>query len=124
MDMGATNHMTGRQKKFYDLDESASGFVKFGDNLKIRIEGRGDIKINQKDGSILRLLRVIFVPNLAANILNLGRLDEEGCHMTMAGGKLTIFYCDGGLFSEVHRSNGRLYLLKLNVVDQCDGDLF
>ena len=61
---------------------------------------------------------MLFVPQLATNILSLGRLDEEGHRMTMAGGKLTIFYCDGCLFTEVQRSEGRLYLLKLNIVDQ------
>ena len=39
--------------------------------------------------------------------------------MTMDGGKLTIFYCNGHLVAKVQRSEGRLYLLKLNVVDQC-----
>ena len=68
-----------------------------GSKLKVP----GDIEINQKDGDILRLLNVLFVPDLAANILSLGRLDEEGCRMTMAGGKLTIFDCNGRLSAEV-----------------------
>ena len=33
MDIGATNHMTGCREFFSDLDESTTGFVKFGDNL-------------------------------------------------------------------------------------------
>ena len=119
LDTGATNHMTGRRNFFCDLDESACGFVKFGDNSRIQIKGRGNIKITQKDGDILRLLNVLYVPDLAANILSLGRLDEEGCHMTMVGGKLTIFDRNGRLDPEVQRSEGRLYLLKINVVDQC-----
>ena len=119
LDTGATNHMIGRRNFVCDLDEFTSGFVKFEDNLKIQIERRGDIEINQKDGGILQLLNVLFVPDLAANILSLDQLDEEGCRLTMAGGKLTIFDCDGRLIAEVQRSEGRLYLLKLNVVDQC-----
>ena len=119
LDTGATNHMTGRRNFFCDLDESASGFVKFGDNSRIQINGRGTIEITHKDGDILQLLNVLYVPDLAANILSLGRLDEEGCRMTMVGGKLTIFDRNGPLVAEVQRSEGRLYLLKLNVVDQC-----
>ena len=68
---------------------------------------------------ILWLSNVLYVPELAANVLSLGRHDEEGCQMTMAGGKLTIFDRDGSLFREVQRSEGRLYLLKLSIVDQC-----
>ena len=39
--------------------------------------------------------------------------------MIMGEGKLTIFNPNGDLFAEVHRSCGRLYLLKLKIVDQC-----
>ena len=46
LDTGTTNHMTGCREFFLNLDKSTSGFVKFGNNSKIRIEGRGDIEIN------------------------------------------------------------------------------
>lgn len=65
-----------------------------------------------------QLSNVLFIPKLCANILSLGRLDEEGCQMVMYGGRLTI--CDwGALLAEVHQTEGRLYLLKLNVIDHC-----
>ena len=111
--------MSDRRNFFCDLDEFSSGFVKFEDNSQIQIKGRGTVEITQKDGDILRLLNVLYVPDLAANILSLGRLDEEGCRMTMAGGKLTVFDRHGRLVAKVQRSEGRLYLLKLKVVDQC-----
>ena len=37
----------------------------------------------------------------------------------MGEGKLTIFNPNGQLFAKVHRSSGRLYLLKLSIIDQC-----
>ena len=119
LDTGATNHMTGRSEFFTKLDDSITGSVKFGDNSRIQIKGRGEIEVNQKDGSVLCLGNVLFVPKLEANILSLGRLDEEGYRMTMGEGKLTIFNPNGHLFAEVYRSKGRLYLLKLSIVDQC-----
>ena len=39
--------------------------------------------------------------------------------MIMGEGKLTIFNPFGHLFAKVYRSKGRLYLLKLSIVDQC-----
>lgn len=93
--------------------------MKFRDNSKIKIEGRGDIKVSWKTREILQFRSVLFVLELAANILSLNRLDEEGCRMTMAGGKLTIFNHDDQLLVEVWRFESWLYLLKLNVVDQC-----
>lgn len=45
--------MFDRRKLFEDLDETTSGFVKFNDNSKVQIVGRGDILIHQKDGGLL-----------------------------------------------------------------------
>ena len=39
--------------------------------------------------------------------------------MIMGEGKLTIFNPNGQLFAEVQRSEGRLYFLKLSIMDQC-----
>ncbi|XP_078438351.1 uncharacterized protein LOC144708789 [Wolffia australiana] len=78
LDTGATNHMTGNRNFFSQLDESSEGFVKFGDNSRVKIEGRGSISIIKKDGEAMILENVVFVPQLCANILSLGRLDEEG----------------------------------------------
>lgn len=46
VDTRATNHMSKCRNFFYSLDESLSGFVKFEDNLKIKIEGCGDIEVS------------------------------------------------------------------------------
>ena len=119
LDTGATNHMTRRQEFFNKIDDSITGSLKFGNNSQIQIKGRGEIEVNQKDGSILCLGNILFVPKLEANILSLGRLDEEGYRMIMGEGKLTILNPNGHLFAEVYRSKGRLYLLKLSIVDQC-----
>ena len=73
----------------------------------------------RQDGQRLSFGNVLFVPKLCANILSLWRLDEEGCKMTMFGGRLTIHDRDGALLAEVHRTEGRLYLLKLKVEDNC-----
>ena len=119
LDTGATNHMTGQRNFFTTLDELADGFVKFGDNSRVEIKGRGSVVVLRQDGQRLSFGNVLFVPNLCANILSLGRLDEEGCMMTMFGGRLSIHDRDCALLAEVHRTEGRLYLLKLKVEDNC-----
>ena len=113
LDTGATNHMTGQRNFFTTLDELADGFVKFGDN------SRGSVVVLRQDGQTLSFGNILFVPKLCANILSLGRLDEEGCKMTMFGGRLTIHDRDGALLAGVHHTEGRLHLLKLKVEDNC-----
>ena len=72
LDTGATNHMTSYRDFFNDLDTSTTRFVKFGDNSRIQIKGKGVIEVNQTNGSTLKLCNVLFIPKLEANILSLG----------------------------------------------------
>ena len=44
LDLGASNHMTGCQSWFSELNESMTGMVKFGDGSLVEIKGRGDVK--------------------------------------------------------------------------------
>ena len=50
LDNGASNHMTGDKTKFRDLNNSIQGYVKFGDSSKVRIEGKGSIVFQCKNG--------------------------------------------------------------------------
>ena len=43
LDNGASNHMTGDQTKFKDLDEKLIGNAKFGDGSIVLIQGKGSI---------------------------------------------------------------------------------
>lgn len=119
LDTGVMSHMTRRRNYFPELDESVSRLVKFGDNSNVEIQGRGRVFVHRQDGKRIYFGNVLFVPKLCANILSLGRLDEVGCRKVMYGGCLTIFDRDGVLLAEVRRTEGRLYLLKLNVIEQC-----
>ena len=78
--------------------------MKFRDNSCVKIKGCGNVVVLHQDGQRLTFGNVLFVQKLCAKILSLGRLEEEGCKMTIA---------------EVHRREGRLYLLKLKVKDNC-----
>ncbi|GKB75802.1 zinc finger, CCHC-type containing protein, partial [Tanacetum coccineum] len=50
LDTGASNHMTGDKDKFRDLNETVQGSVKFGNESKVRIEGKGSIVFQCKNG--------------------------------------------------------------------------
>ena len=113
LDTGATSHMTGKKNLFYDLDETYKGNVRFGDDSRIRIEGRGKILLNSKGDTQITLMNVLYTPKLKANIMSLGCLDEQGCQISLGNGILTIRDENGRLLTIIKRSSGRLYLLKL-----------
>ena len=78
LDTGAPSHMTGKKHLFYDLNEIFKGKVLFGDDSTINIEGKGTILLNTQIGSQITLKNVLYTPRLKANIVSLGRLDEQG----------------------------------------------
>ncbi|XP_013632480.1 PREDICTED: uncharacterized protein LOC106337928 [Brassica oleracea var. oleracea] len=43
LDNGASNHMTGNKNYFKSIDETITGKVRFGDDSRVNIEGRGSI---------------------------------------------------------------------------------
>ncbi|XP_052111510.1 uncharacterized protein LOC127742809 [Arachis duranensis] len=51
LDNRASNHMTGDRSKFVALDTNVKGHVRFGDESKVEINGKGTILFELKNGS-------------------------------------------------------------------------
>ena len=114
---------TGRSHFFSKLVESRSGYVKFGDNSRLNIHGRGDLEILCKLGQPLTLHNVLFVPDLEPNILSLGRLDDEDFKIVIEHGYMSIYDPPRDLVAKVKKTNGHLYQIKLKILDACMADL-
>ena len=50
LDNGASNHMTGDRRYFDQIDESVTGKVRFGDDSRIDIKGKGTIAFTDVNG--------------------------------------------------------------------------
>ena len=107
LDTGATSHMIGKRNLFYELDESYKANVRFGDDSRIIIEGKGKILLNSKGNTQIALTNVFYTPKLKANILSLGCLDEQGCQITLGKGVLTIRDENDRQLTTIKRSSGR-----------------
>lgn len=109
LDNGASNHMTGEKSKFRSLDLTTRGFVKFGDDSKVRIEGRGSIMFKCKNGENRLLKDVYYIPRLCSNIISLGQLAQHGDRIVMHGLYLWVHDAQGKLLLKVRQSSNRLY---------------
>ncbi|KAL7595300.1 hypothetical protein Lser_V15G28083 [Lactuca serriola] len=78
LDIGASNHMTGDKEKFRDLNREVQGYVRFGNDAKVRIEGKGSIIFQCKNREQRKLQEVYYIPDLCSNIISLGQLSESG----------------------------------------------
>jgi hypothetical protein len=115
LDTGASNHMTGSRAAFSDLDTAVTGSVRFGDGSVARIEGRGTILFSVKNGEHRSFTGVYFLPQLTANIISVGQLDEGGFQVLVEHGIMRIRDEERRLLAKVRRGAGRLYVLDVTL---------
>lgn len=72
LDNSASNHMSGNRLFFRDLDDTVIGLVRFGDDSRIDIKGRGTVRFILKDGKKKVLNNVYYIPGVRSNIISLG----------------------------------------------------
>ncbi|XP_016199112.1 uncharacterized protein LOC107640071 [Arachis ipaensis] len=71
LDNGAKNHMTCDRSKSVALDTNVKGHVRFGDESKVEINGKGTILFEMKNGSHKILTNVYYIPKMKNNILSI-----------------------------------------------------
>ena len=113
LDNGASNHMSGNRLFFYELDDSITGLVRFGDDSRISIMGRGSIRFILKDGEKKILKDVYYIPGLRSNIISLGQATEAGCEVNMKGDTLRLIDREGNLLIKTTRTKNRMYKVTL-----------
>ena len=109
LDNGASNHMTGNRSYFHNIDETITGKVRFGDDSRIDIKGKGSVLFVSGEGERRILADVYYIPGLKSNIISLGQATESGCDVRMQGDYLTLHDKDGKLITKDKRSMNRLY---------------
>ncbi|XP_024006141.1 uncharacterized protein LOC112082834 [Eutrema salsugineum] len=77
LDNGASNHMTGNRAWFTKINEMITGKVRFGDDSRVDIKGKGSILFITKNGDKKILADVYYIPNLKSNIISLGQATEK-----------------------------------------------
>jgi hypothetical protein len=63
LNTGATNHMTGHENVFSELDRAVQGTVKFGDGSVVNICGKGTIIFSERHG-VHKVFRRVLDPAL------------------------------------------------------------
>ncbi|KAL0355685.1 UNVERIFIED_CONTAM: Copia protein [Sesamum radiatum] len=113
LDNGASNHMTGDKSKFVHIDTKVTGDVRFGDDTKVEIEGKGTVILATKNGDHKLLHDVYYIPKMKNNILSIGQLMENGHKVKMEDKYLWLRDHDDRLVAKVTMTSNRMF--KLNV---------
>ncbi|KAI4295042.1 hypothetical protein MLD38_040690 [Melastoma candidum] len=108
LDSGCSRHMTGDPSKFSQLTLQCGGSVKFGDNSKGSVIGKGTI--GSSDSMVID--EVLLVTELKHNLLSISQLCDKGYKITFDQDK-----CSGVLNNEVRfigNRKGNIYTLTQN----------
>lgn len=115
LDNGASNHMSGDIRYFSSLDKTITGKVKFGDDSRINIKGKGTVEFTNRNGEVRTMTEVYYIPDLKSNIISLGQATEAGCDVRMKGELLTMHDNNGKLLVKTTRSKNRLYKVHMGI---------
>ena len=120
LDNGASNHMTGYKRYFSSVNTSITGKVRFGDDSRIDIKGKGTISFIDMNGESSKMNDVYYIPDLRSNIISLGQATEDGCDIRMRGDQPTMHDQNGKLLVTANRSRNRLYKVCMSLTpDAC-----
>jgi hypothetical protein len=115
LDTGVSNHMSGRRDAFSELDTGMTGTVKFDDGSSVQICGIDTIVFTYRNGEHRTLTEVYFIPPLQSNIISLDQLDAIDYEIHIHKGFLRMWDPNQKLLAHVERSQGRLYVLHLEL---------
>jgi hypothetical protein len=114
-DTRATNHMSGSQAVFTDLDMTMCGMVRFDNDSVARIEGCGSVLFICKNGEHFVFASIYYIPRFTTNIVSVGQLDETGYDIHIKEGTMSVREPSGRLLERVERGKNRLYQLTVNI---------
>lgn len=115
LDNGASNHMSGDKRYFSFIDDTVTGKVRFDDDSRIDIKGKGSIEFLDRNGETRKILDVYYIPDLKSNIISLGQATGSGCDIRLKDEYLIMHDRDGKLIVKAARSKNRLYKVQMKI---------
>lgn len=112
LDSGCNNHMCGDKSLFTNLNESFRQEVKLGNNIRMDVLGKGNVRLQVSDFTHV-ISEVFFMRELKNNLLSIGQLQEKGLVILIQHGMLKIYHPEKGLIIQTEMSANRMFILSV-----------
>ncbi|PNY02869.1 copia-type polyprotein [Trifolium pratense] len=91
LDSGCSNHMVGNKEWLFDFDVIFRESVKLGDDSKMAVMGKGNLKLNI-NGMVQARTDVYFLPGLKNNLLSIGQLQQKNVTIIFEKDQCRVFH--------------------------------
>ncbi|CAJ2659262.1 unnamed protein product [Trifolium pratense] len=115
LDSGCSNHMVGNKNWLYEFDGNYRDTVKLGDDSKMNVVGKGNIKL-RINGRVHVITEVYYIPGIKTNLLSIGQIQQKNVTIIFKNDTCKIFHDDKGLLFTSQMSGNRMYTLTATVI--------
>ncbi|GAU44848.1 hypothetical protein TSUD_112220 [Trifolium subterraneum] len=107
LDSGCSNHMIGTKEWLYDFDENVRECVKLGDDSRMEIKGKGNLKLCI--GGLTQVITdVYYIPGLKNNLLSIGQLQQKNLTILFKQDFCKVYHPEKGLIISTKMSSNRI----------------
>ncbi|GAA0141050.1 hypothetical protein LIER_02285 [Lithospermum erythrorhizon] len=121
VDSGCSNHMCKDMELFTTLDRSFTHAVKLGNNDKLQVLGKGNVKF-VIDGTSYTISEVYFVPKLKSNLLSVGQFQEKGLTVLFKHESCSIYHPSRGEIIKIVMSKNRMFAVSTDNIKNQEGE--
>lgn len=107
-DSACSNHMTGVKEWFIHIDETYQHKVRLGNDPKLEVKGRCDIRIIV-NGMSQVITNVYYVPLLTSNLMSVGQLQEKSLTFVIQGIVFMVFHPQKGLIISSNMTKNMMF---------------
>ncbi|CAJ2648156.1 unnamed protein product [Trifolium pratense] len=115
IDSGCSNHMVGTKEWFFDFDDTFRESVKLGNDSKMAVMGRGNVKLCI-NGRTHVITNVYYLPGLGNNLLSVDQLQQRNVTVTFKNNTCQLVHDEKGLILTIEMTANRMYIVKATVI--------
>ncbi|XP_050920354.1 uncharacterized protein LOC127137988 [Lathyrus oleraceus] len=113
METGFSNHLIGNKQWLVGFDSRKRTKITCGDDKYLNTEGMGNVKVKVKNGKIILIKDVWYVPGMKSNLRSVGQLIEKGFPVAMKKNILKLYDFDQKMIMQFEQGSNRT--LKVNM---------
>lgn len=123
LDSGATSHMVNDIKQFIEYKEIKNVKLNMANEDTINVKGRGIVKLKLESGHIIKLLDVLYVPDLRSNLISVSKITNASYNVNFRENNALISNSKNEIIAKFEKKNGLYYIFSkenfyVNLVSQ------